>query len=83
MTELRPLLTQKDVCSTLRTSSTTLWRLARKGELCPVYLTDGGPPRYRIEDVETFVERRAARAANRRSRVAIDPERPRSGEAKG
>jgi excisionase family DNA binding protein len=54
------LLTVEDLCSALRCSRTTVWRLMKRGDLRVLRLTDGGPPRFRAEDVEEFIRARFA-----------------------
>lgn len=57
MSEAVPqLLTQGEVCAALKCSRTTLWRICTRGRLAPVYLLEGGSPRFRLEDVRSLIE---------------------------
>lgn len=55
----RLMLLTLDECRTLlRCSRSTVWRLMRRGDLRPVRLTDGGPPRFLYDDVRALIQSR-------------------------
>lgn len=54
--EKHQLLTPEQVLKILSISNTTLWRMAKSGELCPISV--GGAKRYRLSDINAYIERR-------------------------
>lgn len=54
--EKHQLLTPEQVVKILCISNTTLWRMAKNGELCPIHVA--GVKRYRLSDVNAYIERR-------------------------
>ena len=54
--EKHQLLTPEQVLRILSISNTTLWRIAKSGELCPIFVA--GTKRYRLSDVNAYIERR-------------------------
>lgn len=54
--EKHQLLTPHAVLKILSISNTTLWRMAKSGELCPISV--GGTKRYRLSDINAYIERR-------------------------
>lgn len=54
--EKHQLLTPDEVLKILSISNTTLWRMAKNGELCPISV--GGAKRYRLSDINAYIERR-------------------------
>ncbi|MCH5213776.1 MAG: helix-turn-helix domain-containing protein [Muribaculaceae bacterium] len=54
--EKHQLLTPEQVLRILSISNTTLWRMAKNRELCPISV--GGAKRYRLSDINAYIERR-------------------------
>ena len=67
------LLTAREAAGFLRVSLSTLWRLERQGLVVP-YRTPGGHRRYRLTELEDYLEhsRLAHRQLHQRRELVLD-----------